>query len=152
MAEETINGLITRFKDQLSARVNYPGLWGYYSWNYEAAVALEALLIEDNDNDKDELMGCLQRALNFPHAGYFMKNNRRAEWMYSVGDRIGLFGALYKGVNDTVYDRTIKGVVGWHRHKGLFTRNIGWYVLFDLLLSVRFGFFNVFGNAWSDGV
>ena len=124
MSEEVIVELIGRFKEQLSKKVNYPGLWGYYSWNYEAAVALEALLIED----KEQVVDCLERALSFPHAGYFMKNNRRAEWMYSVGDRIGLFGALYKGINDTVYQRTIKGVAAWHRHKGLFTRNIGWYV------------------------
>lgn len=88
----------------LEADVLYPGLVGYFGWNYEAAVALEALLEESklatmleplglNQSELDlttsaeqetSVLDILEQSLEFPQAGAFIKRGWPTFWL--VGD------------------------------------------------------------------
>lgn len=105
-------------------RLLWPGFVGYFSWNYEAALALEGLGSSPFEVDISQT---LQEGLSFPQPGYWIEREYPVMWLYSPGDRIGLFGSLYRNnVNPRMYCYSTTKNADWPEHEHCKTRLLGW--------------------------
>eukprot|EP00924_Labyrinthula_sp_SR-Ha-C_P011663 snap_masked-scaffold_17-processed-gene-4.27-mRNA-1 protein AED:1.00 eAED:1.00 QI:0/0/0/0/1/1/2/0/408 len=130
---QAVQTLFSNFLSTLEKEPIYPGLTDYFGWNYEPAVALQALRFSTSlpGNSSDSLTSLIETVLEesaeFPQAGYWMRSSLPVFWLYSSGDRIGLYGSLYKDIHQNIFSRAISGTFEWPSLKstGLKMRNVG---------------------------
>lgn len=87
----TLASLGELLRDGLPARLLVPGWTGYYGWNYESAVALEAL--RNPPWHAAPAVDSLLRsqALTPWQPGWWLARHFPAAFLWTAGDRIGLF-------------------------------------------------------------
>ena len=155
MEELSINLLeqMTEEMPSLLDWTSYPGV------NYECATAMIPLrsdplvslsssssssttTIDSNETFYD----LLEQATEFPHPFYWLKRGYPVTWLYSPGDRIGLFGSLYRNVDDEVYCYVKEYTrIKWPKHCGLLTRYVGYGPMLGLF---QFGYKTI----WADDI
>jgi hypothetical protein len=123
------------------------GLSGYRGWNYECATVIYAIewdmkLTSSQVFGNDAIATVddfLDEATQFPQLGYRIST---AAWLFSPGDRVGLFGGLYNirmperliaRADEIVYAVRTRLPL-WQKKKGCFVRNIGWGPLYGFRL------------------
>lgn len=115
---------------RLPAGLLVPGWTGYYGWNYESAVALEALR-NPPWHAAPAVENLLRSQAPAPwQPGWWLALHFPATFLWTAGDRIGLFGSLFRDVQGAhdVYCSALHGVRRWPRHANwtaLLTRNFG---------------------------
>lgn len=141
---DSIEKLQNALFDTLRKAPLFPGLTGYCGWNYECAVAIHALRFDEKlelhlfqEEVKENASTFLDAAAKFPYPG---SRPFLGPWLYSPGDRIGLFGSLYFGRPGYESENIATAVQWrlklWSRSLGCFTRCVGWYVQ-ELWSNVR---------------
>jgi hypothetical protein len=135
-SDSELDALATRLTDTLDDEPLYPGYSGYCGWNYECAVFIQAINLDRQLNlevfdAETAVENFLVAATQFPQPG---SNIQQAAWLYSPGDRVGLFGGLYNGRNihnaDTIVQTVRNGLLEWKKLLGCFGRQVGWGFLY----------------------
>tara|TARA_Y100000816_G_C26096296_1_gene580281 strand:- start:1555 stop:2526 length:972 start_codon:yes stop_codon:yes gene_type:complete len=107
--------------DNLKTTTLFPGFNGYFGWNYESAVLLICLPYISRPYRFSEHI--LAKLKQFPYSGHFFYSSL---YLYSPGDRIGLFASLYKDIDNNIYNHNINVLQNWSTYNGMFLRNVGW--------------------------
>ena len=151
VVEQIVDGL----NKSLTQKPLFPGLQGFCGWNYECATAIHALLLDEymnldaftpDSSVKNNTIDFLYDATQFPQPGSHI---RSTEWLFTPGDRIGLFGGLYHHLDvqaapklgqstvvKSINAEVIKQLLSWPKKKGVFVRKFGWIGPFQRLFWI----------------